>query len=403
MGLAAAGRPSNTGGAKEAASLLKHRPVILVGENDPKPNGRHPGKEGADSVEQKLARIWKRPVPVAYPPDGQKDLRDWVKVKLEDNPEVNPAELGRELMESLLPDGPVLLGWAASRKGDKPTIEAWALHNQGQLPSGPVFADQLDPKNRKARDGFVTSVAKLWAAQGFGEIESETLAQQVLSLPLYERGEQAIEPGEVQEEAGLRVQGQDGAFYEKNVNHENPKEFGLWRTVQTERGPASEQLSNFVVRIRSETYVDDGLEQELFYDLEAVYSDRREQQLSLPASNFDAMSWVAGKLGASAILCPGERNKGHFAMGVKLLSNPIKRLSVYTHTGWRQIGGRHVYLHAGGAIGAEGSVNSVETRLSGSLRLFELPEIPEGQGLQDAIRASLGILELLPRSICLPI
>lgn len=43
-GLAAVGRPDAAGGAGFLAALLADRPVIMVGENDLKPDGRQPGR-----------------------------------------------------------------------------------------------------------------------------------------------------------------------------------------------------------------------------------------------------------------------------------------------------------------------------------------------------------------------
>lgn len=81
-GLAAVGRPSNAGGAELLALLfagVPDREVIVVGENDRKDdNGSWPGRDGAGSVARKLAADLCRPVGVALPPDGFKDVRDWL-------------------------------------------------------------------------------------------------------------------------------------------------------------------------------------------------------------------------------------------------------------------------------------------------------------------------------------
>jgi hypothetical protein len=79
-GLAAIGRPSNRGGVKRLAVLLRDYldVVIVVGEQDRKKNGNWPGLEGASAVAATLANMLGRPVLWAMPPDGIKDVRQWV-------------------------------------------------------------------------------------------------------------------------------------------------------------------------------------------------------------------------------------------------------------------------------------------------------------------------------------
>jgi hypothetical protein len=66
MGLAAIGRPSNTGGVEHLTALLQGLPadrqVIVVGEWDPKPDGKWPGKDGAVKVAGELTEKLHRPV-----------------------------------------------------------------------------------------------------------------------------------------------------------------------------------------------------------------------------------------------------------------------------------------------------------------------------------------------------
>jgi hypothetical protein len=59
-----------------------------------------------------------------------------------------------------------------------------------------------------------------------------------------------------------------------------------------------------------------------------------------------------------------------------------------------------VYLHAGGAIGADGAVAGVNVKLHGSLVRYELGLPPTPEALVSAVRASLKILQLGPTPIC---
>lgn len=81
-GLAAVGRPSNTGGGVELAALLKSIPadraIVVVGENDRAADGNWPGRDGARAVARALARRLRRPVRSTLPPVGSKYVREWL-------------------------------------------------------------------------------------------------------------------------------------------------------------------------------------------------------------------------------------------------------------------------------------------------------------------------------------
>ena len=85
LGFAAIGRPSAAGGAFQLACLLKgvpeERPIIVLGEIDPKPDGKWPGFAGATLVARKISETLGREVAWALPPSGAKDIRAWVQEK----------------------------------------------------------------------------------------------------------------------------------------------------------------------------------------------------------------------------------------------------------------------------------------------------------------------------------
>jgi hypothetical protein len=87
MGLAAVGRPSNTGGVDFLAELLRDiptsRPIIVIGENDER-DGKIPGqklcpgKNGAIFTAKKLVEEMNREVAWTMPPAGVKDTREYL-------------------------------------------------------------------------------------------------------------------------------------------------------------------------------------------------------------------------------------------------------------------------------------------------------------------------------------
>lgn len=106
LGLPAIGRPSNTGGAEQIAQLLSKLPaadrrrVVVFGEYDPKKDGGWPGKDGAVKVSAELSgRLPEWSVCWAMPPDGKKDIREWVKAQ---KPDPHQTECWRRAAEWLL-------------------------------------------------------------------------------------------------------------------------------------------------------------------------------------------------------------------------------------------------------------------------------------------------------------
>jgi hypothetical protein len=80
MGIRVIGRPSNTGGLGMLAAMLSKiiKPVIILAENDKKPDGLWPGRDGAVKTAKYLAERTKRRVLIRQTPEGHKDLRTYL-------------------------------------------------------------------------------------------------------------------------------------------------------------------------------------------------------------------------------------------------------------------------------------------------------------------------------------
>jgi len=88
---------------------------------------------------------------------------------------------------------------------------------------------------------------------------------------------------------------------------------------------------------------------------------------------------------------------------MQLLSEQVQARRVYTHLGWRQLGDAWCYLHAGGALGAQGAVPDVAVAPSPALARYQLPAPPAPAPEREAIRASLQLLEVAPDTVVLPL
>jgi hypothetical protein len=181
-----------------------------------------------------------------------------------------------------------------------------------------------------------------------------------------------------------------------------PSPHGLWRLIETAQGTIPLRIANFSARIAAEITLDDGIEEHRWFEIEVRITDVG-RRISVPAERFAGMQWVPELLGARAIVAPGSSTKDHVRTAIQALSSDIVERRVFTHTGWRQVEGRWVYLHQDGAIGADGPVADVRVELPGDLRHFALPVPAAGAEAATAIRASLGMTECAPDGIMMPI
>jgi hypothetical protein len=176
---------------------------------------------------------------------------------------------------------------------------------------------------------------------------------------------------------------------------------GLFHRKSTKDGQVLVPLTNFTATIVGEVVRDDGLEMQRWFDLSASHQGQ-EHRFEVASTEFPTMRWVAEKLGASAILNAGMSVKDHSRAAIQYLSNRIESRRVFTHLGWRRMGEAWCYLHADGAIGPVGPVPGVETEPPSQLERFSLPEPPTEDDLKQAVRASLGILDVVPDEISFP-
>jgi hypothetical protein len=116
LGLAAIGRPSNSGGVTALASALRgvsaDRPIIVVGDNDERASGAWPGRDGAMQSALALTASLGRSVLWTLPPSAHKDVRAWVVAQrlspaCADEWSIAGAELEGLLVKSARPSGPV--------------------------------------------------------------------------------------------------------------------------------------------------------------------------------------------------------------------------------------------------------------------------------------------------------
>lgn len=178
---------------------------------------------------------------------------------------------------------------------------------------------------------------------------------------------------------------------------------GIYHVQHTERhGPRETRVANFAAWISAERTLDDGEETTRMFDIEA-YVGGRWLKASVDAEEFDDLKWVTRDLGSDAVIMATPNAKHHARAAIQLLSGDGKdRVTCFTHTGWREVGGQWVYLHGGGALGADGEVDGLSTQLPGYLEPVSLVE-PTSDDLSQAVRESLELIDLGPDAITVPV
>jgi hypothetical protein len=153
---------------------------------------------------------------------------------------------------------------------------------------------------------------------------------------------------------------------------------GLIWVKRTDQESVPVPLTNFTAQIVSDLTEDDGAATRRFFEIEACLK-HQTRRFTISANQFAVMHWVAEHLGAQAILYPGPAIRDRARVAIQLLSSNIASRQVYSHTGWREIDNQWMFLHEGGAVGPDGSVQGIEVFLPQALKGYRLPDLPEVQ------------------------
>jgi hypothetical protein len=175
---------------------------------------------------------------------------------------------------------------------------------------------------------------------------------------------------------------------------------GLIRLMSTRGGEVPLKLTNFVARADEEIIRDDGADVSRFYRVSGESDRGALPPVDVPAALFGQMGWPAEAWGLAARIT-AERNAPNFTReAIELLSQGAPVRYEYAHTGLRTLpGGERAFLHAGGAIGAEG----VDVVLEPGLERYVLPAPSGPEEIAEAVRLSFSFLDLAPLRITAPL
>jgi hypothetical protein len=175
---------------------------------------------------------------------------------------------------------------------------------------------------------------------------------------------------------------------------------GMFRVIQKGEHLSETQLSNYRASIITNILLDDGSETKREFEMETELLTR-SYRFTIPASKFANMDWPMEMMGPAAITLPNQREYTRTA--IQYHSITAEERCIYTHTGWREVDGEWIYIHAGGVIGANGSVAGMNVQLCGQLSKYQLSFPVSSNELKQCIRTSLRLVELGPPSISFPL
>lgn len=168
-------------------------------------------------------------------------------------------------------------------------------------------------------------------------------------------------------------------------------------------GPVDVNLGNFHCVITEEVTRDDGAEKAKRFMLEGFHeSGQPLPTTEVSVHQFACLNWVLEQYGSRAVIYAG--CKDHFRVAIQTCSEDVIQRTLYTHTGWREIGDEYAYLSGGGALGHKGLIENIEVDLGEAGLKDYLLEIPSSPNqAKTAIAVSLKMLELAPKEIAAPL
>jgi len=171
---------------------------------------------------------------------------------------------------------------------------------------------------------------------------------------------------------------------------------GTFLKHATGQGDWEEPLANFSATIVKDIVFDDETpEVKRRFALEVTVHGTTIPRV-FPEAEFDRMRWPLKVLGTKAMVEVGPFKTDHLRLAILSTSTATEQ-TVFGHTGWRQIGDGRCYLHANGAIDAQGMRDDITVELAGTLASYALPAPPTDLArIRQGFRASLGLRTLAP-------
>lgn len=159
-------------------------------------------------------------------------------------------------------------------------------------------------------------------------------------------------------------------------------------------------LANFHCKIVGEASYDDGAgDTSRNLEIEGgLDTGKPLPRTVVTASEFPSVArWVLKAWGGRATVAAGSSLADKLREAIQRLSDDYPERIVYRHTGWRRIGGAWCFLHAGGAVTAEGQRTDIEVGLEERFGMYQLPDPEPLESCADSVRTVVDVFRAVTR------
>jgi len=162
----------------------------------------------------------------------------------------------------------------------------------------------------------------------------------------------------------------------------------------TDDGNVAVPLCNFSAQVISEQILDDGLEERRNFLIEgSLATGTPFPPATVPVTSFSSMNWPVNQWGVGAVISAGQASKDRLREAIQLYSKNSKRERVFTHTGFRKVNNKWVFLNGGKILGQNVDQDGIKIELEGALSRYCLSPPLTGGDLKIAGTKTLGLLD----------
>lgn len=171
--------------------------------------------------------------------------------------------------------------------------------------------------------------------------------------------------------------------------------------AQWHESSAARPLGTFIALPVTELTKDDGAQVNKFLEIAGWDPNGKPlSRLTVAVSKFKGMDWALEGWGLTANIMPGNTVRDRLRSAITSAgAMAAKRKTIYSHTGWRKIGGRWSYLYQGGCIGSE----DVTVEMEPGLDAYSLNNVPDDLTAFDAALTSYSITSVLNERVAVPL
>ncbi len=122
----------------------------------------------------------------------------------------------------------------------------------------------------------------------------------------------------------------------------------LFKTVASGQSTKKILLCNFLPYLTAEKIYDNGAEQNRYFEVEAIAETGEIlPKVLLSVSQFEGMNWITENWGSRCNIEAGRSTKEQIRHAIQTTAERITPQIIYTHSGWRKIGGELKFLLKG--------------------------------------------------------